>query len=81
VFFAYKIGVNISTYGALLMRLTTEVYKIYIITLFDRFKGYMDRSACKWNQFGKITNCGDYFVYYLKDLIYHCDLTYCATDD
>ena len=33
---------------------------------------------CKFYQPGKITNCGEFFVYYLKDTSY-CALRYCAT--
>lgn len=32
---------------------------------------------CKWSTDGKVTHCGDYYVYYLPDTP-HCRLRYCA---
>eukprot|EP00088_Acartia_fossae_P025606 TRINITY_DN26429_c0_g1_i1.p1 TRINITY_DN26429_c0_g1~~TRINITY_DN26429_c0_g1_i1.p1 ORF type:complete len:163 (-),score=7.65 TRINITY_DN26429_c0_g1_i1:23-490(-) len=32
---------------------------------------------CGTKYTGRVTNCGDYFVYYLKEL--NCDLRYCGT--
>ena len=34
---------------------------------------------CRWPTEGKITNCKDFFVYYLVDT-YHCSLRYCGID-
>ena len=38
-----------------------------------------DDTDCDWSTQGKVTHCGDYFVYYLEDApCYPC--RYCATD-
>ena len=34
-------------------------------------------SECEFSSFGKVTNCGDFYVYYLKDTP-KCYLRYCA---
>ena len=34
---------------------------------------------CRWPVEGKVTNCGDFFVYYLVDTL-HCSLRYCGID-
>ena len=35
------------------------------------------KKVCKWSTKGKVTHCGDFYVYYLKDTT-HCRLRYCA---
>ena len=34
---------------------------------------------CRWSTSGKVTNCGNYFVYYLENVPL-CNLRYCATN-
>jgi hypothetical protein len=36
-------------------------------------------NTCHWQSEGKITNCGNFFVYYLRDTP-SCSLRYCGTD-
>ena len=40
---------------------------------------YIHGDDCRWPTEGKITNCGDFFVYYLMDTL-HCSLRYCGID-
>ena len=42
-------------------------------------KGVGSRTDCEWSTQGKVTHCGDYFVYYLENTP-GCTLRYCATD-
>lgn len=41
------------------------------------FKG--SNTDCEWETLGKVTHCGDYYVYFLKDVPF-CRLRYCATN-
>ena len=34
---------------------------------------------CYTSTEGKMTNCGEYFVYYLENTPWKCELRYCAT--
>ena len=34
-------------------------------------------NICRWSTMGKVTHCGDFYVYYLPDTT-HCRLRYCA---
>ena len=42
-------------------------------------KGFHSGTDCGWKTQGKVTHCGDYFVYYLENTP-ACTLRYCATD-
>ena len=42
-------------------------------------KGIGSRTDCEWSTQGKVTHCGEYFVYYLEKPP-TCKLRYCATD-
>ena len=43
-------------------------------------KGFPNPATdCEWSTQGKVTHCGDYFVYYL-DNTPTCNIRYCATD-
>ena len=42
-------------------------------------KGYAEWSNCQISTQGKVTHCGDFFVYYLENTP-NCNLRYCATD-
>ena len=42
-------------------------------------RGFDSNNDCQWSTQGKVTHCGDYYVYYLENTP-QCRLSYCATD-
>jgi hypothetical protein len=37
-------------------------------------------NQCNWSEPAKVRNCGDYFVYYLKNVAWGCSGRYCGTN-
>ena len=53
---------------------TSTAQSVDVGFCFDGLDGF-----CNWSTRGKITNCGDFFVYYLENTR-TCALRYCATN-